>query len=195
MICTIFAHDDNGGFAYDLELPWGKSKSEDLKIFKEYTKNNIVIMGWNTFASMSYKPLPNRLNIVISKTTCSQKQSVLFLLQEDVDNLIHNWNVRKRNKKLFIIGGIKLIYRYLHYYDLLMITEFHDTYKSNLFINKEIIKPFCTNPFIMYKSLNENFTFTVYSKNKCDNINKFLIFSNEVINHLDIQNLFIHNSS
>ena len=40
---------------------------DDLKWFKRHTKDNIVIMGYNTWCSLPVKPLPDRLNIVLTK--------------------------------------------------------------------------------------------------------------------------------
>ena len=40
---------------------------EDLQRFKSITKNNVVIMGRKTFESLPNKPLPNRVNIVITR--------------------------------------------------------------------------------------------------------------------------------
>ena len=41
---------------------------EDMKFFRETTKGKAVIMGKNTFLSFpNQKPLPNRLNIVLTR--------------------------------------------------------------------------------------------------------------------------------
>lgn len=49
----------------DGTMPW--HLSEDLKLFKAATFGNTVVMGRKTFESIG-KPLPNRNNIVISRT-------------------------------------------------------------------------------------------------------------------------------
>lgn len=41
---------------------------EDMKHFKRSTFNSIVIMGRNTFESMGSKPLPSRMNFIVSST-------------------------------------------------------------------------------------------------------------------------------
>lgn len=41
--------------------------SQDLQHFKKVTSGHIVVMGYNTFLSIG-KPLPNRRNIILSKT-------------------------------------------------------------------------------------------------------------------------------
>ena len=46
------------------KIPW--HLPEDFKWFKQMTSGNVVIMGRKTFESLG-KPLPNRINIVISR--------------------------------------------------------------------------------------------------------------------------------
>lgn len=53
---------------YDNHIPW--DVPEDRKHFAEITignGNNAVIMGRNTWESLSQRPLPNRINIVLSR--------------------------------------------------------------------------------------------------------------------------------
>lgn len=47
-------------------LPWKCKK--DMDFFRKMTLGNVVIMGRVTFESIGCKPLPNRINIVVSKT-------------------------------------------------------------------------------------------------------------------------------
>ena len=49
----------------DNNLPW--NLKDDLAHFKKYTLNKIIIMGRKTFESIG-RPLPNRINYVISRT-------------------------------------------------------------------------------------------------------------------------------
>ena len=49
----------------DNDLPW--NLKDDLAHFKKYTLNKIIIMGRKTFESIG-RPLPNRINYVISRT-------------------------------------------------------------------------------------------------------------------------------
>jgi dihydrofolate reductase len=46
------------------QIPW--HLPEDFKWFKQLTSGNVVIMGRKTFESLG-KPLPNRINIVLSR--------------------------------------------------------------------------------------------------------------------------------
>ena len=88
----------NGG------LPW-KSKA-DLQNFKSLTSGHHVLMGLNTYKSIG-KPLPNRINIVVSfdgkeidgcKTFSSIENGIEYAKQNG-------------ESELFIIGGAS-VYKY-----------------------------------------------------------------------------------
>lgn len=64
MIIGIVAISTNFAIGKDGKLPW--HYSADLKFFKETTAGNAVVMGANTWRSIG-RPLPNRLNIVLSR--------------------------------------------------------------------------------------------------------------------------------
>lgn len=57
-------YEVNYAFGYEQGLPWGHCK-EDLQNFKEETANSVLIMGANTFTSLSGK-LPGRVHCVLS---------------------------------------------------------------------------------------------------------------------------------
>lgn len=61
---VIVAVSQNGVIGRDGDMPW--HLSSDLKRFKRLTMGSPVIMGRKTFESIG-KPLPGRLNIVISR--------------------------------------------------------------------------------------------------------------------------------
>ncbi len=60
---------DNLGIGYKGQLPWGKIP-EDMARFKQITANGAIIMGRKTYESIGRK-LPNRTNIIISRSLCS----------------------------------------------------------------------------------------------------------------------------
>ena len=65
IISLIVAASENDVIGKQNALPW--SLPEDLKYFREKTRGKTVIMGRKTYESIG-KPLPNRRNIVISRT-------------------------------------------------------------------------------------------------------------------------------
>jgi dihydrofolate reductase len=94
-IAKNFAIGKNG------KLPW--HYSADLKFFKETTIGNAVVMGFHTWASIG-KPLPKRLNIVLSRVAKIEDQADVLIARskEEVLNLSKNLD-----GDLFIIGGAK----------------------------------------------------------------------------------------
>ena len=65
VISHVVALSNNNVIGVNNDLPWNLKK--DLAHFKEYTTNKIIIMGRKTFESIG-RPLPNRINFVVSKT-------------------------------------------------------------------------------------------------------------------------------
>ena len=66
MLALIVAYDKNRLIGNKGKIPW-KIKGEQER-FKFLTTSNIVIMGRKTYEEIG-KPLPNRINIVVSTTT------------------------------------------------------------------------------------------------------------------------------
>jgi dihydrofolate reductase len=63
-IIGIVAVDRNNAIGRGGGLPW--HYSADLKFFKERTTGNVCVMGRRTWESLK-RPLPNRLNVVLSR--------------------------------------------------------------------------------------------------------------------------------
>lgn len=66
IISGIFARTQNGLIGVDNDIPW--HISEDLKLFKDTTFGHAVAMGRKTWESLGSHPLPNRTNIVITRS-------------------------------------------------------------------------------------------------------------------------------
>jgi dihydrofolate reductase len=47
------------------QIPW--HLPEDFKWFKRMTTGNVIVMGRKTFESLGGKPLPNRLNVILTR--------------------------------------------------------------------------------------------------------------------------------
>ena len=94
---AIVAHDKNYLIGGDNKLLW--HIPEDLKRFKSITLNHTVVMGKKTFESIG-KPLPNRLNIILTKNKDFKVEGCLvFNSITDVIREVQNTN------EVFIIGG------------------------------------------------------------------------------------------
>ena len=117
MIIGIVAVDRNGAIGKDGKLPW--HYSADMKFFKETTTGNACVMGYNTWLTLK-KPLPNRLNIVLSrKATISQQDSVV--LCRDVQSVLSM--AKDLEGDLFVIGGEQVYQSFLTNIEKWLVTE------------------------------------------------------------------------
>lgn len=89
---AILACDRTGGIGYKGSMPWPK-QPKDLKRFKDLTTGKTVIMGRGTWESTGMpKPLPNRTNIVLSRSDLSLPEDVIQCKSiEDVDTHKVDW--------------------------------------------------------------------------------------------------------
>ena len=105
----------------DNDLPW--NLKDDLAHFKKYTLNKIIIMGRKTFESIG-RPLPNRINYVISRTVKQIDGAYVFDNLEDamVAAEKHNNDMGIVNE-IVIIGGGYLFKETLPVMNKLVITK------------------------------------------------------------------------
>lgn len=139
MISAIVAVDNNWGIGYNGELL--EKIPEDMKYFKELTTNSVVIMGRKTWDSLPKKPLPNRVNIVITNQTKSIIGCDLVngeYMKLNLKNLIFQLEHNNNNINYFIIGGGQIYKELLPYCEKVYLTKIHksfdnvDTYFPNL---------------------------------------------------------------
>jgi dihydrofolate reductase len=64
-IVLVVAIADNGVIGKDGGIPW--HISEDLKRFKALTMGHTIVMGRKTWDSLPKKPLPGRVNVVVTR--------------------------------------------------------------------------------------------------------------------------------
>ena len=117
MIIGIVAVDRNGAIGKDGKLPW--HYSNDMKFFKRTTTGNAVVMGRRTWLTLN-KPLPNRLNIVLSRTADIPEQDSL-IVKRAVDDVLKLLPELKSD--LFVIGGSQIYESFLPYIDKWLVTE------------------------------------------------------------------------
>jgi len=121
MIIGIVAIAKNYAIGKDGKLPW--HYSADLKFFKRTTAGNAILMGYNTWESIG-KPLPRRLNIVMTRKRSIPYQERLLVLRRKHDALILSDYL---NKDLFIIGGAETYRGFAEDIDKWIVTEIPET--------------------------------------------------------------------
>jgi dihydrofolate reductase len=80
ILSLIVAVADSGVIGRDNALPW--HLPEDLKRFKRITLGKPVVMGRKTFESIG-RPLPGRLNIVVTRDTNYHRDGVTVVHSVD----------------------------------------------------------------------------------------------------------------
>lgn len=102
MISAIVAVDENWGIGFNGQLL--EKIPEDMEHFKELTTDNIVVMGRKTWDSLPNPPLPDRLNIVLSRYYLTPAcEHTLCMTLENLKYVIDNKD--RFSEDIFIIGG------------------------------------------------------------------------------------------
>ena len=116
-IIILAAISQNNIIGKDNALPW--KLSSDLKRFKELTTGKAIVMGRKTYESIG-KPLPNRVNVVLSRTgdikTENGHPKVMRSPEEVLEYL-------KYHEEIFIIGGRDIYELFLPHASKMIITK------------------------------------------------------------------------
>ena len=102
-IIGIVAVARNGAIGKGGQLPW--HYSSDLKFFRQQTTGHACLMGHKTWLTLK-KPLPGRLNLVLSRRSEIASQPSLLVLRDKLEVLSL---LPFLSCDLFVIGG-KQIY-------------------------------------------------------------------------------------
>jgi len=165
----IVAFDSQYGIGKDGKLPW--SLPLDLKHFKEITtlltnpaKKNAVIMGRKTWESLpeKFRPLPGRVNLVLSKegglnlpsgVLCSKDldDALMVLSTPDIENV-------------FVIGGAQIYALALNHplCQKLYVTHVQGEYGCDAFFPPIAKQFFPISASESYKEQNISFHFSDY---------------------------------
>ena len=131
MIAIIAGMTKNRVIGKGNNLPW--HIPEDLKNFKRVTSGNTVIMGRKTYdsiLSMIGHPLPNRNNIVISRSLQDERVTVCRSVEEAVEN------GRSFEKDIFVIGGATIYKLFLPIADKKYISWIKKDYEGDVYFPK-----------------------------------------------------------
>lgn len=112
---------------------------EDMKRFRQLTTGHVVIMGRKTYESIG-RPLPNRINIVITRDK-KKLQSIKRLndliicssLEEAVEKAKHEIRSSRLPDEIFIIGGGQIYQQALPVTDKLYLTIVEGNFDADTF--------------------------------------------------------------
>ncbi|HEX5708196.1 MAG TPA: dihydrofolate reductase [Pyrinomonadaceae bacterium] len=106
-IIGIVAVDRRNAIGRGGALPW--RFPADLRFFKQQTTGNVCVMGRRTWASIG-KPLPNRLNVVLSRAGAVEPQASLLNLH-DRESVLALRDYLARD--IYVIGGARVYESFL----------------------------------------------------------------------------------
>lgn len=119
IIAAVNAQD--GGIGSDGKIPW--AIKQDMQYFRELTtttidpnKVNALIMGRKTWESLPKRPLPSRLNIVISTTQMQIPGAIAFPSFHHALTFLQNET--SLVERIFVVGGARVYQEALEHTDL-----------------------------------------------------------------------------
>ena len=127
MISLIVAAASNNGIGKNNQLLW--HLPNDLKFFKNTTWGMVVIMGRKTFESVN-KPLPGRINIIITRQSGYQPEGVWVAASlDEALSKAASTNCRE----LFVIGGGEIYRECMPRATKIYLTRVHATLEADTF--------------------------------------------------------------
>ncbi len=124
MVSLIVAYDRNKLIGKDGKMPW--FIDGELRRFRELTTGNVVIMGRKTIEAIG-KPLPNRVNIVISRDKNYDGCTMARSFEEAMEK------ARETGLEIYITGGSTVYAPAIDIVDKMYITEIDAEYEGDTY--------------------------------------------------------------
>lgn len=170
MISLIAAHDINLTIGLNGDMPWGKSLSKDLQWFRQHTENKVIIMGRRTAESIG-RPLPNRINVILTTIDSSAKyyREKICYVAHSVEEILSEWV--SPDRELMIIGGSEIYRQFLPFADRLYITHIDHEFEGDTYFPEYDLNDYT----VIYERPEENsgyeITFKIYERIKTKKCN------------------------
>lgn len=130
-ISLVVAASDNHAIGKNNQLLWHLPK--DMRFFKNTTWALPILMGRKTFESLGNKPLPGRLNLVITR-----KAGIQYNGATVVGSLEEAMAIAKQNdyKELMVIGGGEIYSMALPMAHTIYLTRVHTHIEGDTYFPK-----------------------------------------------------------
>lgn len=144
MISAIIACDIDGGIGKDGTLPWPRIP-EDLRRFRDFTLNSIVVMGRKTWDDpVMPKPLPRRINVIVTNKDDIEPWTVqgegVITAAGDPEIILRTIQETHRYRNIYVIGGSSLFEQCLPYIDRILLTRVKKSFDCDQFINYNTVR-------------------------------------------------------
>lgn len=132
-VTLVVAVADNGVIGRGNALPW--DLPDDLKHFKQTTMGRPIIMGRKTFESIG-RPLPGRLNIILTRSTDWQAAGVSTAATiADAIDLAEQQALIDGADSVMIIGGAEVYRQALPFCTRAVVTRVHGQVDGDAFFD------------------------------------------------------------
>jgi dihydrofolate reductase len=121
-IVLVVAIADNGVIGKDGAIPW--HISEDMKRFKALTMGHTVVMGRKTWDSLPRKPLPGRINVVVTRQKDWQAEGAIAAASL-------GQATSGTSGTVMVIGGAEIYQRALSLATRIELTEVHKNFDGD----------------------------------------------------------------
>jgi len=121
-IVLVLAVAQNGVIGMKGAIPW--HISDDMKRFKALTLGHTVVMGRKTWDSLPKKPLPGRINVVVTRQTDWQAEGAV---------VAHSLGQATAGTSgtVMVIGGAEIYERALPLATRIELTEVHEDFAGD----------------------------------------------------------------
>lgn len=127
VVKILVACDENRVIGKNNTLIW--HLPADLKRFKELTTGQVIIMGRKTYESIG-RPLPNRINIVITRQTGYQPEGVIIVHSLE-EALLKAKSLHRGD--IYVVGGAEIYEQSMDLADEIELTQLHDIFDGDAF--------------------------------------------------------------
>ena len=126
-VIFLVALDKNNLMGCSNTIPW--HYAEDVKRFKRITTGYPIVMGRKTWESLPIHPLPNRINIVLTRSTSynTDGKAEVFNNLKEVLTKFNTYD------KIYVIGGAEVFNAYIQYADILDVTKIDAEYSGDVY--------------------------------------------------------------
>jgi dihydrofolate reductase len=128
IVSLVLAASRNDVIGKDNALPW--HLPADLRFFKKTTLGHPVIMGRRTFDSVG-KPLPGRLNVVITRSDAYAPEGVVVVGSVD-EALDRDYDC----DEIFVVGGSEIYRQSMKRADRIYLTRIDEDFEGDTFAPK-----------------------------------------------------------
>ncbi len=127
ILSIVVAASENNAIGGGNALLW--KLPNDMRFFKNLTWGMVVIMGRKTFESLGNKPLPGRMNIIISRQADLFDQSQVLRLAGGLDSALQL--AREADcKEVFVIGGGEIYQQAMPTINRIYMTRVHAVFNA-----------------------------------------------------------------